>query len=45
MRTCLSCNGAVVEQKNILVTAFHPELTNDNRWHHYFLQTIALPLL
>ncbi|KAF1332525.1 Pyridoxal 5'-phosphate synthase, glutaminase subunit pdx2, partial [Globisporangium splendens] len=32
-------------KKNILVTAFHPEITNDNRWHHYFLQTITLPLL
>jgi pyridoxal 5'-phosphate synthase pdxT subunit len=31
--------GAVVaaRQNNLLVTAFHPELTNDPRFHHYFL--------
>lgn len=28
-------------QKNILVTAFHPELTNDDRFHQYFIKTIA----
>ena len=27
-------------QKNILVTAFHPELTEDTRIHEYFLQII-----
>lgn len=26
------------KQANILVTAFHPELTNDNRWMNYFLE-------
>lgn len=25
-------------QKNVLVTAFHPELTDDNRIHEYFLK-------
>ncbi|TYZ68846.1 hypothetical protein PybrP1_001846 [[Pythium] brassicae (nom. inval.)] len=36
----------IAARKNhILVTAFHPELTADNRWHEYFLQTVALPLL
>ena len=24
-------------QENILVTSFHPELTDDTRWHEYFL--------
>ncbi len=27
-------------EKNILVTSFHPELTNDNSIHKYFLQEI-----
>lgn len=27
-------------QKNMLVTAFHPELTNDLRFHQYFLSMI-----
>ncbi|GAB4441624.1 MAG: pyridoxal 5'-phosphate synthase glutaminase subunit PdxT [Anaerolineae bacterium] len=35
-------NGAIVaaRQGNLLVTAFHPELTNDNRFHQLFLQMI-----
>lgn len=28
-------------QANILVTAFHPELTDDNRWMRYFLEKIV----
>ncbi len=28
-------------KENILVTAFHPELTNDVRWHFYFLKEIV----
>ncbi|GMF36551.1 unnamed protein product [Phytophthora fragariaefolia] len=28
---------------NILVTAFHPEITDDARWHQYFLEAIILP--
>ncbi|KAF5727446.1 pyridoxal 5'-phosphate synthase subunit PDX2 [Tripterygium wilfordii] len=27
-----------VKQKNLLGTAFHPELTADTRWHSYFLK-------
>lgn len=27
-----------VEQNQILATTFHPELTNDLRWHEYFLE-------
>jgi 5'-phosphate synthase pdxT subunit len=32
-------NGGVVaaQENNLLVTAFHPELTNDPRFHQYFL--------
>ena len=34
-------NGVVhpvaVRQKNLLATSFHPELTNDSRFHEYFL--------
>jgi 5'-phosphate synthase pdxT subunit len=26
---------------NILVTAFHPELTTDTRWHQYFVECVA----
>ncbi len=29
-----------VRQENILATAFHPELTNDTRFHEYFLKMI-----
>jgi len=29
-----------VQQDNLLGTAFHPELTGDNRWHRYFLQMV-----
>jgi 5'-phosphate synthase pdxT subunit len=30
-------------KEHILVTAFHPELTADARWHQYFIETIVLP--
>ena len=35
--------GAIVaaRQGNMLVTAFHPELTNDLRMHQYFLEMVA----
>lgn len=26
---------------NILATAFHPELTDDDRWHRYFLKMVS----
>ncbi|WP_271000541.1 pyridoxal 5'-phosphate synthase glutaminase subunit PdxT [Listeria seeligeri] len=29
------------KQDNILVTAFHPELTNDDRWMRYFLEKMV----
>mmetsp|Transcript_28931 Transcript_28931/g.39745 ORF Transcript_28931/g.39745 Transcript_28931/m.39745 type:complete len:246 (-) Transcript_28931:152-889(-) len=29
-----------VQQDNILATAFHPELTDDLRWHRYFLSMV-----
>lgn len=29
-----------VRKKNVLCTAFHPELTNDHRWHKYFVSMI-----
>ncbi|MGB0385247.1 MAG: pyridoxal 5'-phosphate synthase glutaminase subunit PdxT [Ardenticatenaceae bacterium] len=31
-----------VQQDNLLATAFHPELTDDTRWHEYFVQMIQL---
>lgn len=36
-------NGTVVaaRQKNLLVAAFHPELTRDKRFHKYFLDMIG----
>lgn len=27
-----------VQQRNIIATSFHPELTDDTRWHCYFLK-------
>ena len=35
--------GGIVaaRQNNLLVTAFHPELTDDLRFHHYFLTLIS----
>jgi 5'-phosphate synthase pdxT subunit len=27
-----------VRQGHLLATAFHPELTDDLRWHQYFLE-------
>lgn len=32
---------AAVRQDTILATAFHPELTNDLRWHKYFLDMLS----
>jgi len=29
-----------VQRKNLLCTAFHPELTNDYRWHQYFTKMV-----
>ncbi|GAB1608193.1 probable pyridoxal 5'-phosphate synthase subunit PDX2 [Argonauta hians] len=29
-----------VKQRNIIGTAFHPELTEELRWHEYFLKTV-----
>jgi pyridoxal 5'-phosphate synthase pdxT subunit len=36
-------NGTIVaaRQNNILVTSFHPELTDDHRFHEYFLDIAA----
>ena len=36
-------NGFIVaaRQKNMLALAFHPELTDDSRIHHYFLEMIG----
>ena len=36
-------DGKIVaaRQDNMLVTAFHPELTDDDRWHRYFLSMIS----
>jgi pyridoxal 5'-phosphate synthase pdxT subunit len=30
-----------VEQGNLLATSFHPEMTDDHRFHGYFLQRVA----
>lgn len=29
-----------VQQNNLMATCFHPELTTDTRWHHYFIDFI-----
>lgn len=31
-----------VKQGHILGTSFHPELTDDHRWHKYFLHMVAM---
>lgn len=31
-----------LRQRNILVTSFHPELTDDTRFHRYFIDLIAV---
>lgn len=38
-------DGTIVaaRQGNLLATAFHPELTDDLRFHQYFLTQVALP--
>jgi len=33
-----SQHPVMVRQGSVLATAFHPELTNDNRVHEYFVQ-------
>jgi len=33
--------GVAARQGKILVSAFHPELTSDPRFHHYFLDIVA----
>jgi len=33
-------NIVAVEEGNLLATAFHPELTNDNRFHKYFIEIV-----
>lgn len=37
------CNGLIVaaREKNMLALAFHPELTDDLRIHHYFLKMVG----
>ena len=39
-----SCGGreviCAVRKNNILCTAFHPELTDDLRWHEYFVGVV-----
>ena len=34
-------NPVIMRQDNILITTFHPELTNDTRIHEYFLNMAA----
>ena len=35
--------AVAVQQGNLMATSFHPELTNDNRLHQYFLGLAARP--
>jgi 5'-phosphate synthase pdxT subunit len=36
-------DGRIVaaQQGHFLATSFHPELTNDDRFHRYFVQMVA----
>lgn len=38
-----SGKAVAVQQGNLMATSFHPELTNDNRLHQYFLDLAASP--
>jgi 5'-phosphate synthase pdxT subunit len=42
VETLGTCNGEVVaaRQGNLLVSAFHPELTDDTRMHRYFIEMV-----
>lgn len=42
VETLASCDGKVVaaRQDNLLVTSFHPELTDDLRMHRYFIKMV-----
>jgi 5'-phosphate synthase pdxT subunit len=33
--------AVAVQQGNLMATAFHPELTSDHRFHHYFLHLVS----
>lgn len=41
-RVMAECDGRIVaaRQENQLVTSFHPELTEDDRVHRYFLDMV-----
>ena len=34
-------NIVAVQQDHLIATTFHPELTNETRWHEYFVNQIA----
>ena len=36
-------NIVAAQQNNMLVTAFHPELTDDTTVHAYFINNIVIP--
>ncbi|GAI30304.1 unnamed protein product, partial [marine sediment metagenome] len=40
--TLAKVDGKIVmaQQKNLLVSSFHPELSDDNRIHNYFLNLV-----
>ena len=42
LATLADANNTVVavQQNNMIATCFHPELTNDSRWHLYFVENI-----
>jgi 5'-phosphate synthase pdxT subunit len=39
-------DGRIVaaQQGRLLATSFHPELTDDDRFHRYFLQLMSYPV-
>lgn len=41
MATLPDGRPVAVQQRNLLATAFHPELTTDTRFHRYFLDLIS----
>ena len=38
---CVIFSAVAAEQGNLMATAFHPELTDDHRWHLHFIKQVA----
>jgi 5'-phosphate synthase pdxT subunit len=41
----VNSHAVAVRSKTLLATSFHPEITDDNRIHSYFIKNVATPAL